>query len=193
MPIMIPEEYRLCRVMSIDPGLNNIGICFIDLDLNTRSIKDITAWTLNNDRLNNHTYFVEESHSERLTKLFKLRDAITYLLQNFNPAIVISESPFYNPARPSAYGSLVESINVIQTAVTDYNYNIMFRTVEPLLIKKVVGAKLSSDKDSVKKALQSISSIVSASRSNLDELDQHSIDAIAVGYTFLTNLGVCQR
>lgn len=185
MSLNVPEDYHLINIMAIDPGLNNTGIAIYTFDFKAHEIVQIQTFLLNVDRLVNHTGFNEETVSERTVKLHKIAGAMKYLLEQFNPYFVVSESPFYNPRMPGAYGALLEVLNTIRTTVLDYNHNIVFSTIEPRVIKKTVGAVATEGKLAVKEAVKRIPDIMSKLMDDIEPMDEHRVDATAVGYTFL--------
>lgn len=190
MSLMIPEHFKIYKIVSIDPGLNNLGIAIFDLDYSTRTIVRIEAFTLVNEKLQDDSGLDEETHSERSIKLMKLRNVIQELMYNIRPCMVACESPFYSSFRPTAYAALVEVIRMIQLAIIDFNVNIPFYQVEPLLVKKHIGAGMTKGKIDVKLAVNNKPELMNVLVNDINRLDEHSIDAIAVGYTFLRTSGV---
>jgi len=185
MPLILPDQYKIYRLIGIDPGINNTGISVFNIDYMTNKILNIEAFTIVNDKLFDKTGLDSEYYTERTIKLYKLKAAIQHILMIFNPAIVACESPFYNRFRPTAFSSLLEVLNMIHSSIIEYNVNIPFHTVEPLYVKKIVGAGMMKGKADVKLAIKNINEILLATVNNIDELDEHSVDAIAVGYAFL--------
>jgi Holliday junction resolvasome RuvABC endonuclease subunit len=188
MSLIMPVNYNNIRLLGIDPGVNNTGIAIFDLDFFHKKILSIEAYTLVNSKLPNYTGLDEEFFPERTVKLYKLKAAINYVLNSVNPCIVACESPFYNRLRPMAYGSLLEVLNAIHVSIIEYNHNVQFYTIEPLLVKKTIGAGMMKGKVDVKDSMLKRNDIMSVLKNNIDALDEHSIDAIAVGYSFLARL-----
>lgn len=181
----IPDKYQApFNIVSIDPGSNFLGFCVITIDPNTFSIIGINAKTLYIDDLPVDLYYDEAYHGNRLYKLMKIKTAIYNELIQYNPLYVVCEAPYYNRFRPGAFAPLVEVIGYIQLAVYEYNNNVPFTKIEPSIIKKLVGANAIGDKHAVKKAVFSIDEIVKAIPHSLELLDEHAIDAIAIGYSY---------
>ena len=183
--LFTPEHYNCYKLLAIDPGVNNCGLAVFDIDYKTNKIMSVDANTVISAKLNDTTSLYEDLYSERTIKLYKLMNRISEVVDNVNPAIVVCESPFYNRLRPMAYGSLLEVLNSIHSVVINYNNNIPFFTVEPLLVKKTVGAGMQTGKLDVKESIGRIETIMSNLIPDLDGLDEHSVDAMAVGYTYL--------
>lgn len=189
MPLYTPEHFKNYNILAIDPGLNRTGISIYGLDMTKSVITDITSFTLVNEKLPDEIEFEELYHPERVFKLYRLKHAFTNVLLNYRPIAVVSESPFYSSFRPSAYASLVEVISHLHDCVINCNPNTLFRSVEPMVVKKTIGASLSSNKGSVKDAVMGNKTIMDVMTIDINSLDEHAIDSIAVGYTFLKNYG----
>lgn len=189
MPLEIPDGFKYYKVLAIDPGLNRTGLSIFEMDMVTRTIVGITSFTLVNEKLEEQIEFEEEYHPERVFKLYRLKHAFLQVLLEHRPVAVASESPFYSSFRPSAYASLVEVISHLHDCVIQYNHNTLFRTVEPMVVKKAVGAAMSSNKGSVKDAVMGNALLMSVLKTDIHSLDEHAIDSIAVGYAFLKNFG----
>jgi hypothetical protein len=58
-----------------------------------------------------------------------------------------------------------------------------------MVVKKAVGAAMSSNKGSVKDAVIANALLMSVLKTDIHSLDEHAIDSIAVGYAFLKNFG----
>lgn len=189
MPLVMPDHYLSFKIAAIDPGLNNTGIAIYDLNYLTKEIISVEAYTIISDKMQNHTGFDEDTIAERTIKLYKLKMAIQYMLKNTNPLLVTYETPFYNRFRPMAYAALLEVAGMIHNSILEYNANIPFVGVEPKLVKKHIGAQVMVGKCPMRDAVQTHPEIMSVLRNNIDMLDEHSVDAIAVGYTFLKTKG----
>jgi Holliday junction resolvasome RuvABC endonuclease subunit len=190
--LVYPEMYKYYKIMAVDPGLNKTGISIFNIELSTKQIISIDSTTLVNDHLPDNLPYFEEELPVRLLKLHKLRNAFLSLLEQNQPIGVAIESPFYNPGMPNAYGALTEVVTMFRGTIADYNHNIMVRMVEPLLAKKTIGAKLNNDKGEVKRAIINNQDLSRSLTTHIDLLDEHSIDSVAIGYTFLKNIGACQ-
>ena len=184
--LIIPHKAirELC-VIGIDPGINNTGVSIFTMDVEQRIILSIDATTLITQKLPNRTGLTEELYGERTIKLYKLKSTLLDIMTGTMPAGLICESPFYNRRMPMAYGALLEVLCVIQSAVIEHNCNTFFTTLEPLVVKKVVGAGAKAGKEDVKRAISEIPQIMGVLRPNIDTLDEHAIDAIAIAYTYL--------
>ena len=183
--LVIPENYRESKLMSIDPGLNSTGVSIWTLDFFNFEIKEIEAFTLCNNKLRSASFFDDYRFTDRKIKLERLSKAIRYLTTQYAPNQVACESPFFNRLMPVAYGSLTETLTTIKESIYETNPNITFTLLEPLLVKKTVGAGFTKGKVDVKLSVSKISEIMDNLISDYSDLDEHSIDSLAIGYTFL--------
>lgn len=182
MPLTLPYNYYTYKILAIDPGTHSTGLAIFDMDCSTGSILSIEALTLYSNHLPNNTGLDPELVPERIINHYKLKFAVMYYLNLIKPVAVAYETPFYNRFRPTAYGPLMELMATIRSGIFDYNPNLPFVTVEPLLVKKAVGTRSQKGKLSVKQAVLLVEDIMSVLKNNIDTLDEHAIDAIAVGY-----------
>lgn len=185
MPLVIPYQNLIFRILALDPGTDNTGVAIYEIDYYTLQPVRIEAFTLQNDRIKVETGIDPELYGERYLKLRKLRVIITELLQKIQPVHVVCESPFYNRFRPMAYGALLELLAEYKGAVVDYNPNVAFTTIAPILAKSVLGAGATKGKLDVKRCLKAIPEITSICATDLDTTDEHSDDAIGIGYTYI--------
>jgi Holliday junction resolvasome RuvABC endonuclease subunit len=188
--LSVPDNYKYWNMLFIDPGLNNTGVAIYTVDSETSNITTIDAFTIECDNSHIETGMDPEAFSERFIKLHKLTIAIQRVMMTYNPSVVVCESPFFNRFRPTAYSALVQVIHVLQEAIYYFNPNIGFSTLEPLLIKKHVGAGMMKGKLDVKKVVSENSFIMSRLVRDIDTLDEHAIDAIAIGYAYIRIQGV---
>lgn len=186
--LVIPQGYREYRLVSIDPGLTKCGVSIYRLSQD-KEILSIDAFTLQNERVSQATFFDDETTSDRALRLERLRRALCGVLEHYKPAIVAHETPFYNRFRPMAFGALVEVVDAIKYAVYEVTPFSIITGVEPMLVKKAVNASKGKGKDPVKEGVRGTPSIMSRLAVDLDTLDEHSIDAVAVGYATLLYRG----
>jgi Holliday junction resolvasome RuvABC endonuclease subunit len=190
-----PEPDCILNVFSLDPGTTNLGLANITYDLKTKSILSVWAHTLNSDKLPHFDEFDLENHTDRAERIYRLAMGAVKFMDLFSPHILVCEAPFFNRLRPGAYSALVECITTIRMCVNQVRPDIPFNMIEPTLIKKIVGANKVAKKDNIKDQVKEavLSNLAISSTLNLDnrlyktgqDLDEHSIDAIAIGYSFL--------
>lgn len=181
MPI-IPDLHNLkINILAIDPGLNNTGIALLTTSYSTKDIESIQAYTIQPEKYI-ASYYLSEYLDDRTIKLLILKDLFSNIVLNNSISIIVSESPFFYGNKPAAFRALVEVINVYRQTIAEINPTIAFTQLEPLLVKKQVRSLNIHEKASTKEALEllGISKYI-----DLNTLDEHSIDAISIGYAFL--------
>lgn len=183
MSLVAQDDYGKHRILSIDPGSMSAGFAIFHMD--NEVIEAIDAFTIKPAKSLLKVGKEEEDPSERNTRLLLLRQIYRNILEDVQPSLVISESPFYNPRMPGAYGVLVEVVGIFRSETHDYNPALNLFTIEPVLVKKGVGAKTIAGKLDMKAALRVHPAISSKLIVDLEDLDEHGIDAIAVGYSWL--------
>lgn len=88
---------------------------------------------------------------------------------------------------PQSYMALVECVLCIRNAVMQYDYHIPLYSVDPTTAKQSTGMKITrgSDKEDVRDALRARTDLRWAV--DLETLDEHSVDAVAVALHFILN------
>ncbi len=178
----------IVRVIAIDPGSHATGVARFDVNPATREIISIRAWSIKVDRLKNDTSLPDEMFSEKFIRFYKLRNEMLRTFQRENVMYVAYEGPFMNRLQPSAYGPLVALQTLIQDALVTYSPGVPFFVLQPQQGKKAVGVAGKKGKDVIKEAVKRYPELMNgleAGHCLLDDLDEHAIDAIAVGFCAL--------
>ena len=172
-------------LLAIDPGLNNCGIAIFEIQVKPFAILSIHALTLKSERLIDDSCLDDDDFIERLHKRYKMGNALRSLLERYDPCIVVSESPFFDRRKPGSFAILTEVITTLFDTVVEYNTLIRFSFVEPLLVKKVLGVAGEKGKEVVREAMGKVEDVMTVLIDPLEQLDEHAIDSIGVGYTWL--------
>ena len=167
--------------IGIDPGTTNIGISIWTIDIDSLNILDVKAYTFNTMNILYRDQELEMSHGTRFSRLITLRKEFASVLRQIKPISVACESPFYFSKRPGAFAPLVEVLYILKCAVFDYDQTVPFITYDPSSIKNSIGALGNANKELVKNTMMDLTTIP-LSGEYIQTLDEHSIDAIAVGY-----------
>jgi Holliday junction resolvasome RuvABC endonuclease subunit len=125
-----------------------------------------------------------ESLGSRCGKILRVGSELLRLLHSNRADVVIAEAPFVNPNRVNAYIALCELRYELRNVVG--SVGVPFGTYEPRQVKKNLGVTRMGDKECVKEMLHKIEEV--SSLIDLNVLDEHSIDALAVGYFHLCKL-----
>jgi hypothetical protein len=195
-------KYTPYRVLSIDPGSTRFGVCKSLIYHSGETglvpkLEVISSETLKLERIRNYNGLDPDLYADRK---FRIMQIDKYLEDNLHDIdIVVYESPFFYSKKPQAFAVLTEVINSIEVGVYRHKPNIPICPIEPTLIKKTIGVKKFSDKESVREAVTILSkeSKDLTCTLQLDQLDEHGVDAIAIGmayfrhYELFDRLGIC--
>lgn len=188
------DERHYGRIIGIDPGSTTLGVSVIEYDIKTLAIVKTYSTTLNASKvpLNKHDV---ESHSDRYARIFKLSEMLLELFLKLRPNFIITESPFLKKRFPLTFAVLTEVVFAIRIAVKRYDPLQKLELVDPPTAKKAVGAKTvkgGDQKSPVHDALRLLLAILffdpNRSIASFEELDEHSIDSMAVAYYKWTTL-----
>lgn len=170
------------RILSIDPGTQNLGVCFAIARLGDKQFEVQNVETIDIDRLVNivNSELVED-YSKYPVMYNSVYRLTSELIIQFQPDWVICESPYMNSRFPLPYAILTLCTQAIHTAVKNYSTSIGFSMIDPASVKKQIGVKGNTgDKEAVKKAV--LNNPFIKSNLLLTDIDEHSSDAIAIGY-----------
>jgi Holliday junction resolvasome RuvABC endonuclease subunit len=147
-------------------------------------VESFTAAAKDNNPVYNS---ISEVHGNRVARMYFLADTLADTLRRFNPHAIIAESP-YMGRFPQAFAALVECVSLIRNTVYSYNRYLPLYQVDPPTAKKAAGVKIvkKSDKEDVRRALRARTDI--EWQVDLESLDEHSVDSVAVGLYYLLNL-----
>ncbi len=174
------------RVMSFDPGSSNLGFAIIDWDFeasNKPILKEAFTYKLNakHESYRSRT----EQHGDRVVRMMILRDSVLEALREYTPNALVIESN-YMGRFANGFAALVECVAMIRSALFDYDPFMTLYMVDPTTVKTNVGMKRikGTTKDDVKIALVK-SDKIQWNGFKADDLDEHTIDAIAIGCWYL--------
>ena len=175
--------------LSIDPGTSMLGTTINAITMDNQWVV-LHSCTTNIELVVRHTYPPEQIaiHGERFFK----DQACARVIGKFADAwwinVAVSESP-YMGSFPQAFGALTECMISMRYALFGHNPNRVLHTIDPSTIKKSVGVSgKSGDKELMRQAIQKIA----GSMVNVDWLDEHAIDSIAVGYAWYRSVWMGQ-
>ena len=181
----VNEKYQHTTLLAIDPGLNNVGIAIFTLKLEPFKIESIKAWTLKSEKLVDDSGLDDDDFIERLHKRKNIASALSKILHHYQPCIIVSESPFFDRRKPGSFEVLSEVMTTIMDTLIDYDPNIQFTTIPPLVVKQVLGVAGQKGKEVIKEAMGKEHELLSALEDDFEKLDDHAIDAIGVGHAYL--------
>ena len=184
---MPSEEDAIATITGIDPGSDKLGVGDISFNVRTMQIVQCDARTFTGSKIRGGDW-LGEVFGPRYRRIDALSDSLRYHFFRTQPLIIANESPFIHMRRPQAYGALTEVVCSIREAVRDYDSWKPLYQVPPSSCKKAVGASGGADKFQVKKAMLQIAEITNVSLTPIEEMDEHSIDSLAVAYAMYLSL-----
>jgi len=172
------------KIISIDPGINNSGLTVLEKQENSYIIYE-TVLIKNNKKFTEKEKEIEIKYNSKTVKVLSILNGINKLINKYKDieAIVI-EAPFYNSLTPMTFGSILEIIFSIKYTI-NLKLDLPLYLIEPLLIKKLFTNNRLSNKECMKQYLKlKIENKEIILNKSLEELSEHEIDSIAIGYIF---------
>lgn len=167
------------KIVGIDPGTTSLGLTVISIDPYTYQINSINANTYLAKNLPTYNKYLSSVHGDLMARVSAYKEFLVDLFREIKPSLIGSESPFFYRTHPGAYGPLVETLAAIREAVWIYDNNLPLFTVPPSNVKQAIGAKGNAKKEDMIIALSNFKPF-NLDQSFINQLDEHSIDSIAV-------------
>lgn len=169
------------RIVSIDPGTDTLGVSLLELDLRTHVISLHSSMTHRGHLLAKQYPILADKHTERFARLMAHRYNLLSIFQQYQPHSIACEAP-YMGRFPQAYAALVECCMIVRQACVEYDPSIKPFFYDPPSVKNCVGVGgKNGDKDQMKNAVRNLPNLQNPNGIILEDLDEHSIDSIAVG------------
>lgn len=182
MGLYIDPRYRSFNMLAIDPGKHHLGASIHTLDVRTGDYLNIKVHSINVDRHGCRFELDDEYTSITDRCIDKVSRHVTDLILDYDVCFLAYESPFYNPSRPAAYGSLCEIVSCIRLAAIRARSNILIDCMSPQNIKKGMGAGGTKGKEIMFEKVLGTSELMDVLEDDRDSLTEHCIDSIAIGY-----------
>lgn len=169
-------------ILSIDPSVDNMGVSVFDVDVVTQVPYLRNSTTYYGRKLIKDYPDIVAMYGERNAKLYAHRQNFANLFQYWQPDIVCVEHPFMGRF-PAAFGALMECMTTIRDAVINYHPRVPLYSIDPPTVKLAVGVNgKSKDKEEMRTAIRTLEGVVYNPSMELETLDEHACDSIAVGY-----------
>jgi len=179
LPINSPDT---ANIIGIDPGSTNMGVSVITINLVTLKIVSSIAWTINGAKLSDSDSWIANLHGDRYSRIKALEETLLQIFNYYQPIAVAGESAFINGRFPAAVMALVEVMGAIRNAVTRYDVWRVVNLVPPSSAKNAVSAGGAANKDTMKEKVMQLTELNYNGNVPIHLLDEHSIDALAIGY-----------
>lgn len=186
--LVLPSSTRPFTVLGIDPGTSTLGVSVLSWDMESPRYRVEHAFTLKATNNSEGYRSIEELHGGRMARLQQHYDELLYYLHHFRPQAVIAESP-YQGRFVQTFAALTECLTVVRQALVAYDAQLPLYQVEPNVAKMAAGVDLSAmrrmkdKKEVVRHALTLRQDLEWAV--DLQALDEHAVDATAVGLHYL--------
>lgn len=173
----------MAGIVGIDPGSKTLGLSLLLFDIRTLEIVSSQAYTIRADKLANGSW-ESEFHGDRLGRINAIKNKLLEVFRHAQPYLIATESPFYSFKHPNAYGVLMEVIGAIRQAAIEYDMFTGVYEIDPPTVKNAVGAKGNAKKEEVRERILKMSDQLHfRGPVPIDQLDEHSLDALAVAYS----------
>ena len=184
----VMKHGSIIRGVSFDPG-NNLGRCAFEVDLHTTKITILDASTVDLNQVAEK--FWEELIDEvgiKLARLIALKATVRDYCRFWCPTIGLHETAFSAHGRQfggsiESFATLRENILAIKLGFLEAEMSVQPVAINPNSVKMAVPGVKSKDKEQIKIGLRGKANL-DLSKANLDSLDEHGIDSIAIAYTF---------
>lgn len=180
--ITIPAYAWNYRILGIDNGTNTLGTAILDLDPRTGELVVKFSQTCEASRTAEYFGLITDFHSEKYARLQILKGYMLDLLEEFDPHSMVIESPFSH-LNVRTFADLTEAMFTMRQALNEYDEMVPFFKIAPQEGKKAISAKDYKSKDAVRQAVLQLPNLRFDDAVDIDSLDEHCFDAIAVGYS----------
>lgn len=188
--LIVPTEANKIRLLSIDPGTTTTGMAFFELDLINLHVQLVDALTIKANTTKDKYRHLSLIHNDRLARITFIADVFQQYLIQFQPNMVITETAHMGKYT-DAFEGLIHCTSVLEYVLMNYNSNIPLEGVDATSVKKNLNAILRGEdsKNSVREKILELYQHGNFSTFvDVFSLDEHSIDAIAVGWYKLTKI-----
>lgn len=185
--LVMPKSTEPFRIAGFDPGAN-LGLTYLEnaLDGSNPIVRRVETEKLNPAEFGYRE--IADVHGPRTVRLMIMYDRVTQFLRTVRPHAVVVEGNYLGRFA-NAFGSLVECVYTIRSAVYAYDPFMKLYIVDPTTVKTGIGMKKirGTDKEDVRKALKALKTL-DWDGINIDDLDEHAIDSVAIAYYYSSEL-----
>lgn len=174
---------QIFNIFSIDPGINHFGLSISSVDFSTKEVLNTNTRTIHVKEKYLNGYVIE-NYGLKQAKIDYLNKIFIDFLNEYTPITVAIETPFYNMKRPAAFMPLIELLYQIRISLRDTLVSSNLALYQPSVIKKTIGASAVCKKDEVREyVLKKKDFFKYIGDIDMENLDEHSIDSLAIFYT----------
>lgn len=178
-------------IISVDPGVRFCGMAVLSKE-EDNSIKVHRTLSVNNVRVpKDEVREFWKMYGKRRTQISKIVASYKTILEGFEDKIkgAAIENPYIHFSRPTGVIPIAEVTGVLGYVATEV-YKIPMMGFSPKSIKATFAGVGDAEKDHMTAALKfriEHNEIVLPEDIKIDDLTEHEIDAIGIGYTYLIN------
>lgn len=184
--MLIPEPRlpdRMIRIAGVDPGTSHLGLAVLDWEIGTDQAEVVWADTIHVTDPTHGSSF-SETVGKRDARMVQLDAAFGEFCRLARPTFFSSETPFMKRGKLSAYESGVELQLMLRRKLWSVFPTKIIHGYHPIIVKSYVGVDArGTDKSDMARAVCAL--YKQHSLIDLTQLDEHSIDAIAVCNIFV--------
>lgn len=174
---------KTIRVVAVDPGTSHLGLAVMDWEWGDAIGTVVWADTIH-VRDETHPDMLAESCGKRDYRLNILKEYWEEFVYLSGLTFAVTETPFLKKGKMSAYESGIELQKLLREGLYRYYPSKHLHGFQPMLVKAHVGVVArGTDKTHMFTAVSKM--FTNHTLIDLETLDEHSIDAIAVGNTFI--------
>lgn len=177
------------KILAIDPGTKTMGYCVLEVDEDKMDIEITYAECHNADKMVHRYPNIAREYDDLTARLKAHEDNLRRLVTVLKPDLIAAESPFFNPKMPTSAEPLARMKQVITTVAVECQVDLEW--IAPQQMKRAIGANVrNSSKDNVRDAIDTLLKegllhfSPTCEQQYLDEVVEHVVDAIGVGYSF---------
>lgn len=180
--------HRVTRVLSIDPGSTNLGMAVLEINHFTNHVKVIHVTTFLVDNVVRHAFSnYEFIYGTSAARLYAIGELVYSMCNAWGIDDVASEAP-YMGRFPRAFEVLTYCMATIKAALVRYYGDRPLVVYDPASVKVAMGVRgNSSDKQAIAIALTK-QPYLDLNGFDINHLDEHSTDSIAVGCKYAKTL-----
>lgn len=181
--MIIPEQEPMTvRIVGFDPGTAHLGCAVLDWEWGKPMPRVIFATTIHaSDDLVDSS--MAEVLGKRDVRMRQIRKELKEFLEIAQPTFAITETPFMQRGKLSAYESGVEIQLMLRECMWEYSPRIHVNGINPKTLKNHVGVEhKGTTKEDMMRAITAMYN--EHTEIDLSVLDEHSFDAIGAANYF---------
>jgi Holliday junction resolvasome RuvABC endonuclease subunit len=186
--LVIPDTSPLtATLIGHDPGSDTFGVGIMQINILSLAIERSEAFTLKGKKLGRGSWETE-LQGDMIGRIWGIEQELYEIYCRYEPWLIGSEVPFIGRF-PQAGIVLTRVMSSIHHAIRRYDPWKALHKYEPGVVKNAVGADGRVKKDPVREGVLRLAPVLHYSGDTpLEELDEHSIDSLAVCMAMLLEL-----